>query len=149
MWEDSTYVYIDTYYGTYILDYVDKSKGPSLAARRLQLLSESLEYKVYRLENRCTHVAQMLLNENNVFIDSLGNVVKIRRPNRYRVTCCPVVNIVELAYQKYGISFLLDGVVEYFVHHSPSNFIQVLLLKTGWLYYNSVSEKLPDVKRGV
>ena len=138
-----------TYWGTYVLDEANPAPGSTLAERRLNLMGRQLGLKLYRLESRCVNIAQMLMSKNNVFIDALGNIKKIKKPKRYRLTCCKVLSIVELGYMKYGISFLLDGVVEYFVHHAPSNYIQVLVLKTGWLYYASVEEKLPDTTRGM
>ena len=147
---EGAYKVVDTQWGTYILDYVDKSVGPSLAARRLQLLTNpNLPHKVYRLENRYTNVAQLLLDINKIFIDCEGNIKRIRKPNRYRLTCCKVLSIVELGFKKLGITFMLDGVVEYFVHHEASSYVQVLILKTGWLYYASVGEYLPDTIRGM
>ena len=150
IWDEGPYKLISTYYGTYVLDYVDKTRGKTLAERRLQLLtSTDLPYKVYQFEKRYTNVAQLLIDPHRIFLDKEGEVKKIRKPHRYRLTCCKVLSIVELGFKKYGISFMLDGVVEYFVHSEPSNFIQVLILKTGWLYYTSVAEKLPDTIRGM
>lgn len=140
---------ISTYWDTYVLDEANPAPGSTLAERRLNLMCRQLDLKLYRLESRCVNIAQMLMSKNNVFIDALGNIKKIKKPNRYRLTCCPVLSIIEISYRKYGISFMLDGVVEYFVHHEPSNYIQVLVLKTGWLYYASVEEKLPDTTRGI
>ena len=147
---EGIYKVIDTHWGTYILDFADRSRADTLAERRLQLLtSTDLPYKVYQFKKRYTNVAQLLIDPNRIFLDKEGNVKKIRKPHRYRLTCCKVLSIVELGFKKYGISFMLDGVVEYFVHSEPSNFIQVLILKTGWLYFDSVSEKLPDTTRGM
>ena len=146
---EGEYKLINTYWGKYVLDEANPAPGSTLAERRLNLMGRQLPYKLYRLESRCTNVAMMLTASNNVFIDCYGNIKKIKKPKRYRLTCCKVLSIVELGYMKYGISFLLDGVVEYFVHHEPSNYVQVLVLKTGWLYYASVEEKLPDTTRGM
>ena len=104
---------------------------------------------MYRLESRCVNIAQMLMSKNNVFIDAYGNIKKIKKPKRYRLTCCKVLSIVELGYMEFGISFLLDGVVEYFVHNTPSNYVQVLVLDTGWLYFDSLAEYKPDSSRGL
>ena len=150
IWDEGPYKLISTYYGTYVLDYVDKTRGKTLAERRLQLLtSADLPFKVYQFKRRCTHVAQLLTDPHRIFLDNEGNIKKIKKPNRYRLTCCQVLSIIEISYRRYGISFILDGVVEYFVHHEPSNYVQVLVLKTGWLYYASVEEKLPDTTRGM
>ena len=150
IWDEGPYKLISTYYSTYVLDYADKTRGETLAERRLQLLtSADLHYKVYPFSKRCVNIAQMLTASNNVFIDCYGNIKKIKKPKRYRLTCCPVLSIVEIGYRRYGISFLLDGVVEYFVHHEPSNYIQVLVLKTGWLYFDSLAEHKPDSSRGL
>lgn len=147
---EGIYKVIDTFWGTYILDYVDKTRGNTLAERRLQLLtSTDLPYKVYQFKHRYTNVAQLLMDSNRIFLDNEGDLKKIRKPNRYRLTCCKVLSIVELGYHRYGISFILDGVVEYFVHNTPSNYIQVLVLDTGWLYFDSLAEHKPDTTRGL
>jgi hypothetical protein len=104
---------------------------------------------MYNLEKRCVHISQMLVDSNKVFIDAYGDIKKIKKPKRYRLTCCKVLSIVELKYLTYGISFLLDGVVEYFVHNTPSNYVQVLVLDTGWLYFDSLAEHKPDSSRGM
>ena len=149
IFKEGPYKIISTYYNNYILDVADPLPGSTLAERRLSLIGRQLPYKLYRLESRCSNVAMMLMSKNNVFIDAYGNIKKIKKLKRYRLTCCPVLSIIEISYRRYGISFMLDGVVEYFVHHEPSNYIQVLVLKTGWLYYASVGEKLPDTTRGM
>ena len=150
IFNEGEYKLITTYWNTYIIDYANKEDESLYAERRLRLLSTpNLPHKLYRLESRCSNVAMMLMSKNTVFIDALGNIKKIKKPNRYRLTCCPVLSIIEISYRRYGISFMLDGVVEYFVHHEPSNYVQVLVLKTGWLYYASVEEKLPDTTRGM
>ena len=150
IFNEGEYKLITTYWDTYILDYANKEDESLYAERRLRLLSTpNLPHKIYQLKQRCTNIAQMLVDSNKVFIDAYGNIKKIKKPNRYRLTCCPVLSIIEINYRRYGISFMLDGVVEYFVHHEPSNYIQVLVLKTGWLYYASVEEKLPDTTRGI
>lgn len=138
-----------TYWGTYVLDEANPAPGSTLAERRLNLMGRQLGLKLYRLESRCVNIAQMLMSKNNVFIDAYGNIKKIKKPKRYRLTCCPVLSIVEIGYRRYGITFMLDGVVEYFVHHEASSYVQVLILKTGWLYYASVGEYLPDTIRGM
>ena len=138
-----------TYWGTYVLDEANPAPGSTLAERQLYLIGRQLDHKMYRLESRCTNVAQMLTASNNVFIDRYGNIKKIKKLKRYRLTCCKVLSIVELGFKKFGISFLLDGVVEYFVHNTPSNYIQVLVLDTGWLYFDSLAEHKPDSSRGL
>ena len=140
---------ISTYWGNYVLDEANPAPGSTLAERRLNLMGRQLNLRLYRLESRCTNVAQMLTASNKVFIDAYGNIKKIKKPKRYRLTCCKVLSIVELGYMKYGISFLLDGVVEYFVHNTPSNYVQVLVLDTGWLYFDSLAEHKPDSSRGL
>lgn len=149
IWDEGPYKLISTYYNTYVLDYVDKSGAPTLAERRLLLLSEKLPYKLYSLNGRYTHIAPMLMTTNRLFLDSLGNIKKIRKPKRYRLTSCKVIDIVELGFKRYGISFVLDNNVEYVVVPSPCNYIQVLILPTGWLYYDSLSKPLPDTIRGL
>ena len=150
IFNEGEYKLITTYWNTYILDYANKEEDSLYAERRLRLISTpNLSHKIYKLKQRCTNIAQMLVDPNKVFIDAYGNIKKIRKPNRYRLTCCQVLSIIEISYRRYGISFMLDGVVEYFVHHEPSNYVQVLVLKTGWLYYASVEEKLPDTTRGL
>ena len=140
---------ISTYWDNYVLDEANPAPGSTLAERRLNLMGRQLGLRLYRLESRCTNVAQMLTASNNVFIDCYGNIKKIKKPKRYRLTCCKVLSIVELGFKKYGISFMLDGVVEYFVHNIPSNYVQVLVLDTGWLYFDSVAEHKPDTVRGM
>ena len=140
---------ISTYWDTYVLDEANPAPGSTLAERRLNLMCRQLDLKLYRLESRCVNIAQMLMSKNNVFIDAYGNIKKIKKPKRYRLTSCKVLSIVELGYMKYGISFLLDGVVEYFVHNIPSNYVQVLVLDTGWLYFDSLAEYKPDSSRGL
>ena len=150
IFNEGEYKLITTYWDTYVLDYANKEEESLYAERRLRLLSTpNLPHKIYQLKQRCTNIAQMLVDSNKVFIDAYGNIKKIKKPKRYRLTCCPVLSIIEISYRRYGISFMLDGVVEYFVHHEPSNYVQVLILKTGWLYYASVEEKLPDTTRGM
>lgn len=147
---EGPYKIISTYYNNYVLDEANPAPGSTLAERRLQLLtSADLHYKIYPFSKRCTNIAQMLVDPNRVFIDAYGNIKKIKKLKRYRLTCCKVLNIVELGFKKYGISFMLEGVVEYFVHSEPSNFIQVLILKTGWLYFDSLAEHKPDSSRGL
>ena len=138
-----------TYWGTYVLDEANPAPGSTLAERRLNLIGRQLDLKLYRLESRCVNIAQMLMSKNNVFIDAYGNIKKIKKLKRYRLTCCKVLNIIELGYKKFCISFLLDGVVEYFIHNTPSNYIQVLVLPTGWLYFDSLAEHKPDSTRGM
>lgn len=150
IFNEGEYKLITTYWNTYVLDYANKEEDSLYAERRLRLISNpNLPHRIYKLKQRCTNVAQMLVDSNRVFIDAYGNIKKIKKLKRYRLTCCKVLNIIELGYKTFGISFLLDGVVEYFVHHEPSNYVQVLVLKTGWLYYASVEEKLPDTTRGM
>lgn len=149
IYNEGPYKLITTYYGTYVLDLVSRIK-PLLKDRRLELcLYHDLPYKMYNLEKRCVHISQMLVDSNRVFIDAYGNIKKIKKLKRYRLTCCKVLNIIELGYKTFGISFLLDGVVEYFVHNEPSNYVQVLVLDTGWLYFDSLAEHKPDSSRGL
>lgn len=146
---EGIYRVIDTFYGRYILDYANHSSSQLLAERRLELRLSILPHKLYNLERRCDNIAQMLMDKHNVFIDCYGNIKKVRKPNRYKLLCCPVVSAVELGYKRYGISFLLNNTVEYMVHHEVTPFIQVLQLKTGWLFYDSIMEKVPDTIRGL
>lgn len=149
IYNEGPYKLITTYYGTYVLDLVSRVK-PLLKDRRLELcLYHDLPYKMYNLERRCTHISQMLVENNNIFLDCYGDIKKIKKLKRYRLTCCKVLSIVELGYLRFGISFLLDGVVEYFVHNTPSNYVQVLVLDTGWLYFDSLAEYKPDTVRGL
>ena len=147
---EGEYKLITTYWNTYVLDYANKGEDSLYAERRLRLISTpNLPHKIYKLKQRCTNIAQMLVDPNKVFIDRYGNIKKIKKLKRYRLTCCKVLNIIECGYKKFGISFLLDGVVEYFVHNTPSNYIQVLVLPTGWLYFDSLAEHKPDSSRGL
>lgn len=149
IFNEGPYKIISTYYGLYVLDEANPVPGSTLAERRLNLIGKTLPYKLYKLEKRCVNIAQMLMSSNNVFIDAYGNIKKIRKPNRFKLTSCPVVDIVELGFKWYGVCFLLDGNIEYIATNTPSKFIQVLILPTGWLYYSSVNEKLPDTSRGL
>ena len=150
IFNEGEYKLITTYWNTYVLDYANKEEDSLYAERRLRLLSNpNLPFKIYKLKQRCTNVAQMLVDPNGVFIDAYGSVKKIKKLKRYRLTCCKVLSIVELGFKKFGISFLLDEVVEYFVHNTPSNYIQVLVLDTGWLYFDSLAEHKPDSSRGL
>ena len=150
IFNEGEYKLITTYWNTYVLDYANNEEDSLYAERRLRLISTpNLPHKIYKLKQRCTNVAQMLVDPNGVFIDAYGSVKKIKKLKRYRLTCCKVLSIVELGFKKFGISFLLDGVVEYFVHNTPSNYIQVLVLDTGWLYFDSVAEHKPDSSRGL
>ena len=149
IYSEGPYKLITTYYGTYVLDLVSRIK-PFLKDRRLELcLYHDLPYKIYNLERRCTNIAQMLVENNNIFLDCYGDIKKIRRQKKYKLLCCPVLSAVELAYKKFGISFLLDNTVEYFVHHEVTPYIQVLLLKTGWMFYATTHKLVPDTVRGL
>ena len=149
IFNEGPYKIISTYWDNYVLDVADPIVGSTLAERRLSLVGGNPPIKIYPFSKRCTNVAQMLTASNNVFIDCYGNIKKIKKLKRYRLTCCKVLNIIECGYKKFGISFLLDGVVEFFVHNTPSNYIQVLVLDTGWLYFDSLAEHKPDSSRGL
>ena len=149
IFNEGPYKIISTYYGLYVLDEADPVQGSTLAERRLSLVGKTLPYRLYRLESRCSNVAMMLMSQSNAFVDAYGNIKKIKKPNRYRLTCCPVLDIVELGFKHFGVCFSLDGNIEYITTNTPSKFIQVLILPTGWLYYASVDEKLPDTSRGL
>ena len=149
IYNEGPYKLITTYYGTYVLDLVSRSK-PLLKDRRLELcLYHDLPYKIYNLEKRCDHIAQMLVENNNVFLDCYGDIKKVRKLKRYKLLCCPVLSAVELGYKKFGLSFLLNNTVEYFVHHEVTPYIQVLLLKTGWMFYATTHQLVPDTIRGL
>ena len=146
---EGPYKIISTYYNNYVLDEAHPVQGSLLSERRLSLMGRPLPYKLYKLESRCSNIAMMLMASHNVFIDAYGNIKKIKKPNRFTLTCCPVLSIVELSYRKYGVCFSLEGNIEYIATNTPSKYIQVLLLPTGWLYYASVEEKIPDTVRGL
>ena len=149
IYTEGKYRIITTYYGAYVLDLVDRTK-PLLKDRRLELcLYHELPYKLYNLEKKCTNIAQMLMEKGKVFLDCYGDIKKIRKPNRYKLLCCPVVSAVELGYQKFGISFLLNNTVEYFIHYEVTPYVQVLMLKTGWLFYDAIHQQVPDTIRGL
>jgi len=146
---EGPYKIISTYYNNYVLDEAHPVQGSLLSERRLSLMGRPLPYKLYKLESRCSNIAMMLMASNNVFIDAYGNIKKIKKPKRFKLTCCPVLSIVELSYRKYGVCFSLEGNIEYIATNTASKYIQVLILPTGWLYYASVDEKLPDTSRGL
>lgn len=149
IYNEGPYKIISTYWGNYVLDVADPIVGSTLAERRLSLVGKTLPHKIYPFSKRCSNVAMMLMAKSNTFVDAFGNIKKIKKPNRYCLTCCPVLSIVELSYRRYGVCFLLEGNIEYIATNTPSKYIQVLILPTGWLFYTSVDEKLPDTSRGL
>ena len=149
IFDEGPYKIISTYYNNYVLDEANPIPGSLLSERRLSLMGRQLPFKLYKLERRCANIAQMLMAQSNTFVDAYGNIKKIKKPKRFKLTCCPVLSIVELSYRKYGVCFLLEGNIEYIATNTPSKYIQVLILPTGWLFYDSVEEKIPDTVRGL
>ena len=74
IWEKYNVTYMETIYGTYVLDNKNMD-GDTVGKRRLQINNSQL----YRPRHVYYNIPQFLHSKTNVFMDSLGRVFKYKK----------------------------------------------------------------------
>ncbi len=81
IFEEYPYKLIQTDSVTYVLDILDSKL--SFTERRQKLLTIDSGYRIFKLKERFTSLAQVINSKSNVFIDTNGKLVKLNRKHVY------------------------------------------------------------------
>ncbi len=83
IYEENGFKILQTQRCRYILD-VPALEG-NYASRRIQMLGMKLPYKMYRLKERFTTLAQIVVSKRRLFLDIEGNLVRYKPTVFYKV----------------------------------------------------------------
>ena len=145
IWEDMNVLYIETIYGTYVLDNKNLP-GDTVGKRRLQINNSD----IYRPRKVYYNIEQLLHSKDNIFIDSIGRCFKYKKTETVALKYHKVADITRMEDDGTCIVWLnniyFPQKVNCRLAHSME-YVGVLHTKYGYILYSFEEEYKKDTRR--
>lgn len=144
--EFEEFILISTKYRDYILDC--PVLEDTFSERRLTLLgmSDTLEYKIYPLNERFTSVGQLANSNRKWFIDSEGQIVRYKPSKFYNIKYTKVLRADKTWNGNYRLMTKLPVA---FVTEQPANYIGYIQIGSGFYLYDLSNEAKPISRKKI
>ena len=145
IWEKYNVTYMETIYGTYVLDNKNMD-GDTVGKRRLQINNSQL----YRPRHVYYNIPQFLHSKTNVFMDSLGRVFKYKKTKMVPLKYHKIKSIHRLNSGECELELDINFSVKVNCRLAYSvQYVAVLHTKWGYILYSFSEFEKPNTRRKI